>query len=137
MLMVGETEQRARFARALQEAMEARKTSARQLAIRLEIDPRRVARWLQEKDLPNLYEAAALAQALRVDESLFREPPEVPPPPPKPYYPIEKYLIGASVEGAVKSGEVEGRRRAQVPSDPVPPVQSPARRLRAAGSGRG
>jgi transcriptional regulator with XRE-family HTH domain len=139
--MVGEAEQRARFSRALQEAMETRRMSARQLSIALQVDPRRIAGWLKAKGLPNLYEAAALASALRVKEDLFRNPPEVPPPPPKPYYPIDKYLVGPAVElvtGAVGEGlvEAEGRsRRPRAAEAPSGPRSTPGRRARAAGRG--
>jgi transcriptional regulator with XRE-family HTH domain len=56
--MLGETEQRERFAYALQRAMGERKVSARQLGKAMGIDARRVARWLNALDLPNLYEAS-------------------------------------------------------------------------------
>jgi transcriptional regulator with XRE-family HTH domain len=126
---MGEADQRARFARALQEAMEARKMSARQLAIRMDIDPRRIAAWLKGRGLPNLYEAALLADKLGVDEDLFRNPPEVPPPPPKPYYPIDRYLLDAAVE----SGTQEGLRRLRTPrrAAPAPRLRQPGRRAHA------
>jgi transcriptional regulator with XRE-family HTH domain len=100
MFVIGEAEQRKRFAYALQKAMAARNMSGRALAASLGVDARRVSRWLQERDLPNLYEAQLLAATLRVDEDLFRNPPEAPDPPPEPYYPLEKYLLGAVDQGA-------------------------------------
>lgn len=100
-LMIGEVEQRHRFAYALHRAMTVRGMSGRQLAKELGLDPRKVTGWLKEKGLPNLYESQALAHALNVNEDLFRNPPEVPAPPPEPYYPIGDYLIGA-VEQATK-----------------------------------
>ncbi len=93
MLMVGEAERRRRFGYALQEALKARGLSERQLALHLEIDARRVARWRTGKDLPNLYETQALVDVLRIDEDLFRNPPEVPE---RPAYPIERYLLDES-----------------------------------------
>jgi transcriptional regulator with XRE-family HTH domain len=90
MLVVGEAERRRRFGYALQEALKARGLSERQLAARLEIDARKVARWRSGKDLPNLYETQALVEALRIDEELFRNPPEVPE---APAYPIDRYLV--------------------------------------------
>src|SRR4029077_9731465 len=93
MLMVGEAERRRRFGYALQEALKARGLSERQLALHLQIDARRVARWRSGKDLPNLYEVQALVATLRVDEALFRNPPEVPEPP---AYPIGRYLLDES-----------------------------------------
>lgn len=132
---MGEAEQQQRFARALQEAMDARGMSARQLAIKLHTDPRKIARYLKAKGLPNLYEAGAIARALRVDEDLFKNPPEVPPPPPKPYYPIEKYLLGGAVDltPAIESGEREGLRRLRSPKPgaAAQPVRSQPRRARA------
>lgn len=92
MLMVGEAERRSRFGYALQEALKARKMSERQLAIALEIDPRKVANWRVGKRLPDLYEIQALVSVLRVDEDLFQNPPEVPKPP---AYPIDRYLLDA------------------------------------------
>jgi transcriptional regulator with XRE-family HTH domain len=131
--MMGEKEQRDRFARALQEAMAARRVSGRQLAKDLGIDPRRVTAWLKAKRLPSLYEAPALAAELRVKEDLFRNPPEVPPDPPKPYYPIERYLLG----GAVASGLEEGRRRlrSRAPSGAGRPARPRAPRPLADGAG--
>lgn len=136
--VMGEAEQRARFARALQEAMDAqepRPMSARALALRLGIDPRRVAGWLKGKALPTVYESMALAAALDVDEDIFRNPPEVPAPPPKPYYPIEKYLLRLRVDRtvAVGSGLGEGVRRlgSRAPRAGGQPPRSPARRARA------
>lgn len=96
-LMVGEAERRRRFGYALQRALEARGLSERQLALRLEIDPRRVARWRMGKDLPDLYETQELVTVLRVSEDLFRNPPEVPEPPP---YPIECYLLEDELSAA-------------------------------------
>jgi len=121
--VVGESEQRNRFAYALREAMAARRMSGRQLSMKLEVDPRKVARWLDGAALPNLYEAAAIAAALRIDERLFREPPEVPPTPPKPYYPIEQYLLEA-----VESGVQEGVRRARAPGRAAPGRRAQSRR---------
>jgi transcriptional regulator with XRE-family HTH domain len=132
---MGEAEQQARFARALQEAMEARGKSTRALAIAMQVDPRRVAAWLKGKSLPNLYEAAVLARALEVDEELFRNPPPVPPPPPKPYYPIDQYLLPrtADVASAVESGQEEGvrRLRSRAPGAGTRPARLPAPRARA------
>ena len=91
--VMGEAEQKDRFSYGLRRAMRERGVSARQLGITLKVDPRKVAGWLRGKTLPNLFESQALAAALRVDEDLFRNPPEVPAPPPEPYYPIERYLL--------------------------------------------
>jgi transcriptional regulator with XRE-family HTH domain len=99
MLMVGEAERRARFGYALQQALTKRKMSERQLAQRLEVDPRRVAGWRIGKKLPDLYETQALAAELRVSEELFRNPPPVPKPQP---YPIERYLLEAIGQGAAE-----------------------------------
>lgn len=102
--VMGEAEQKRRFSYALRRAMDARNVSGRALAKSLDLDPRRITGWLGGKGLPNIYESQALAAALKVDEALFRDPPEVPPPPPEPYYPIEEYLLGSATK--------EGRRRA-------------------------
>jgi transcriptional regulator with XRE-family HTH domain len=121
--MVGEAEQKTRFSYALRRAMVERKMSARATALALKVDQRRVAGWLSGKTLPNLYESQALAHVLKVDEELFRNPPEVPPPPPEPYYPIERYLLEA--------GTAEGRRRATTRLDaqgPGMPALKPERR---------
>lgn len=95
--MIGERERRDRFGYALQRALQARGMSERQLAVQLEVDPRRVASWRTGKNLPDLYETQALVEILRVSEDLFRNPPEVPKPP---EYPIERYLLDAADEGA-------------------------------------
>lgn len=125
--MIGEREQRSRFAFALQRAMRERKMSGRALAKALEVDPRRVTGWLKGRTLPHLYEAQALARALNVDEDLFRDPPEVPPPPPEPYYPIERYLLDAVGQGA-KQGLT---RALPAPAGGAAP-KSPQRQRRAA-----
>lgn len=129
--VMGETEQRARFSYALRRAMQMRNVSARAIAKALEVDPRRIASWLDGKGLPNLYESQALADVLKVDETLFRDPPEVPPPPPEPYYPIEKYLL--------ESAASVGRRRATkrlAEQEQGTHVQTPAPRPRGTGEGR-
>ena len=129
--MVGETEQRERFAYALQQAMDVRKVSARRLGLDLGIDPRTIARWLAGKDLPNLYQAEALVRVLRVREDLFRNPPPVPAPP---AYPIGDYLLGAAeqlVDAAVAAGVAEGQARARRPraaEAPSAPEPSPRQR---------
>jgi transcriptional regulator with XRE-family HTH domain len=97
MRMMGEAERRGRFGYALQEALRARQMSERQLAQRLAVDPRRVARWRTGKGLPDLYETQALVSILRVSEDLFRDPPPVPE---MPAYPIERYLLDAVDQGA-------------------------------------
>lgn len=102
MLMLGETERRERFAYALQRALQARAMSERQLAMKLKVDPRTVAKWRRGRSLPDLYQTLALAEILKVDEGLFRDPPAVPPPPPEPYYPIAEYLLGAIAKGAAR-----------------------------------
>lgn len=99
MLMVGEKERRDRFGYALQQALTARGISERQLAQRLEVDPRQVARWRTGKGLPDLYQTQALVAVLRVSEELFRNPPPVPVPP---AYPIEDYLVEAVERGAAQ-----------------------------------
>ena len=99
MLMVGEAERRDRFGYALQQALIARRMSERQLAQRLEVDPRKVARWRAGKGLPDLYETQALVSVLRVSEELFRNPPPVPRPA---AYPIERYLVDAVGQGAAE-----------------------------------
>lgn len=133
MLMVGEAEERERFAYAMQRAMRERPDlSERQLAKNMGIDPRKVAAWRKGKSLPTLYEAARLAKELRVDEDLFRNPPEVPAQPPEPYYPIEKYLLDkASVEGQNRVA----RRLAG--TEPNAPAQKPERPPRSTATGRG
>lgn len=123
--MVGEKEQRNRFAFALQKAMTERKMSGRALAKALEIDPRKVTGWLKGRTLPNLYESQALAAALQVNEDLFRDPPEVPPPPPEPYYPLERYLLGAVDRGA-RRGLARRIRPVEEPDEPG--EQPPQRR---------
>ena len=133
--VLSEREQKSRFSFALRKAMSLRGTSARALAQKLGIDPRRIAAWLGEKGLPNLYESQALADALGVDEDLFKNPPEVPPLPPEPYYPLEKYVLEAR-----RSGEQEGHRRASTRRDDEDPGSTPpshARPARGSGSGRG
>lgn len=99
MLVIGEAERRDRFGYALQQALTARGMSERQLAQRLGIDARRVARWRTGRGLPDLYETQALVSILRVSEELFRNPPEVPKPP---AYPIERYLLDAVDQGAAE-----------------------------------
>jgi transcriptional regulator with XRE-family HTH domain len=96
MLVLGEAEQRERFAYALQQALAARSMSERQLAMQLEVDPRRIASWRKAKSLPTYYETLALAKILSVSEELFRNPPPVPEPA---YYPIQDYLTGAVDRG--------------------------------------
>lgn len=127
-LMVGEVEQRHRFAYALRRAMMERKMSGRQLAKALGVDPRKVTGWLKEKGLPNLYESQALAVALKVNEELFRNPPEVPPPPPEPYYPIGDYLIGAVDQAAKRASS----RPLPTPGAQSVPVASQSRSRRSA-----
>lgn len=129
---MGEAEHRARFARALREAMDAQtpKMSGRALAKKMDVDPRRITAFLKGKVLPTLYESPRLAAALNVDEDLFRNPPEVPPPPPKPYYPIERYL-----REAVASGVEEGLRRARGPRVPKDPERLPRSRVPRARAG--
>lgn len=56
MLMIGELEQRERFAYALQRALRERRLSERQLAKALEVDPRKVAVWRTGKRLPDIFE---------------------------------------------------------------------------------
>lgn len=123
MLMVGEQERRDRFGYALQQALTARGMSERQLAARLEIDPRQVARWRTGKGLPDLYQTQALVAVLRVSEELFRNPPPVPEPP---AYPIEDYLLDA-----VERGAAAGLSDAPPPApDAAAPVVLPQRRRR-------
>lgn len=104
MLMVGEAERRSRFGYALQRALKARGVSARQLAARLGIDARQVARWRTGKGLPDLYQTQALVSVLRIDEELFRNPPEVPK---APAYPIERYLLPLDPAEVVNEAERE------------------------------
>jgi transcriptional regulator with XRE-family HTH domain len=134
-LMLGEKERRERFAYALQQALRARTMSERELAKRMGIDARRVAKWRSGKGLPDYYEMLALADTLRVKEDLFRNPEPVPPPPPEPHYPIEDYLLEAA-----DSGAAEGHRRATngpTASTPGTPTRMPARRARAVEEGLG
>lgn len=112
MLMVGEQERRDRFGYALQQALTARGMSERELAKRLEVDPRQIARWRAGKGLPDLYQTQALVSALRVSEELFRNPPPVPTPP---AYPIEDYLLDAVERGAA----------AGLSDEPLPPAGEP------------
>lgn len=130
-LMEGEAEQRRRFAFALQKALTAQDVSVRALADAMKIDPRKVTGWLRGRGLPNLFESQALAAALNVDESLFRYPPEVPPAPPEPYYPLEKYLLGAVGEG-VRRGR---RRPLPTPVARDAPARRPAQRRKSGGRG--
>lgn len=130
--VMGEAEQKRRFSYALRRAMLERNVSARALAKTLGIDPRRITSWQNAKGLPNLYESQALAVALKVDESLFRDPPEVPPPPPEPYYPIEKYLQTA---GSMALGRRRATKRL-TPQMPDTPVPTPEPLPRKSGSGR-
>jgi transcriptional regulator with XRE-family HTH domain len=124
--MVGEREQRRRFAFALQKAMHERKMSGRALAKELAVDPRKITGWLKERGLPNLYESQALAAALKVDEDLFRDPPEVPPPPPEPYYPLERYLLDAVNRGVARG---RARRLPAVAASDEPEEQPPQHRV--------
>lgn len=96
-LMLGEQERRDRFGYALSQALAARGMSERELAKRLGVDPRQVARWRSGKGLPDLYLTRAIESALRLSPSLFEKPLPVPKPP---RYPIEDYLLGAVDEGA-------------------------------------
>lgn len=131
--VMGEQEQRHRFSYALRMALEYRKASQRQLAIALDIDPRKVAKWVAGEGLPNLYESQALAGVLQVDEDLFRNPPEPPPPPPP--YPLERYLLETG-----DSGAAEAYRRASTPQVPPArgtPAHSRARSPREAEAGHG
>lgn len=123
--MSGEGDRRLRFGYALQMALRARGMSQRQLAKRLNIDPRRVAAFVQGKAEPTYFEFRQIVETLRVSEALFVDLPEIPP---EPYYPIERYLLET-----VESGAEEGLRRLRSPrhEDPDPPVQSPARPVRA------
>jgi transcriptional regulator with XRE-family HTH domain len=128
--MTGEQEQRDNFAYALREAMDYREVSARALAQRLGLDPRRIAAWREGRALPDIFESQRLAAALGVSEELFRRPPAAPPPPPKPYYPLDRYLVEAA-----DSGAAEGHRRAstpQQPGGPGTPARTPAQRARGA-----
>jgi transcriptional regulator with XRE-family HTH domain len=122
MLMVGEAERRDRFGYALREALAARGMSERQLAQRLEIDPRQVARWRTGKGLPDLYQTQALVAVLRVSEELFRNPPPVPEPP---AYPIEDYLLEA-----VERGVAQGLSDAPPAAPSAPEHAGPPRRSR-------
>lgn len=97
MLMVGEAERRRRFGYALQEALGERKMSARQLALRMGIDARRVSAWISGKSLPDLYQTQEIVALLRVQERLFREPPPVPEPV---IYPIKDYLLDDELSAA-------------------------------------
>lgn len=121
MLMVGEAERRSRFGYALEQALAARGVSARQLAQRLGIDARQVARWRTGKGLPDLYQTQALVSVLRVDEELFRNPPEVPK---APAYPIERYLLPSGDQIADQAADDA------VDEAPAPqrPVATPGRR---------
>lgn len=103
-LMLGETERRIRFGFALQQALDRQGLSERELAKRLGVDARKVASWRKGKTLPDLYMTIALARELRVKESLFRDPPAVPP---RPHYPIEDYLLGA-VDAGTERGLTDG-----------------------------
>lgn len=109
--MLGEEEQRRRFSYALRKSMDARNVSARALGEALGVDARRVAAWREGRALPNLYESQGLATVLRVNEELFRNPPEAPPDPP---YPLADYLLEAA-----DSGAAEAHRRAST-GRPVP-----------------
>lgn len=93
-LMLGEQERRDRFGYALQEALRATGTSERELAKRMGIDPRTIAKWRNGKGLPDYYQTIALAETLGVKEDLFRNPPPVPEPV---TYPIRDYLIRPEV----------------------------------------
>jgi DNA-binding XRE family transcriptional regulator len=97
MLMIGETERRDRFGYALYRAIKRRGLSERQLAQMIQVDARRIAKWRTGKALPNIYETQALAAALRVDEDLFRNPPERPD---EPDYPIDRYLLETARKAA-------------------------------------
>jgi transcriptional regulator with XRE-family HTH domain len=119
MLMVGEKERRDRFGYALQQALTARGISERQLAQRLGVDQRQVARWRTGRGLPDLYQTQALVAVLRVSEDLFRNPPPVPTPP---AYPIEDYLLDAVERGAAQGLSDEAR---DPPDEPELAVQQP------------
>jgi transcriptional regulator with XRE-family HTH domain len=122
--MVGELERRQRFGYALQRALRARSLSERQLAKRMGIDPRKVARWRAGGGLPDYYETLTLAEQLGVDEDLFRNPPPVPP---DPAYPIEDYLLGAVDEGVVRSLLAEPQAEPGPPELSVPPSRRPSK----------
>jgi transcriptional regulator with XRE-family HTH domain len=109
MSMVGDQERRDRFSYALRKVLMARKMSERQLANRLEIDPRKIAAWRSGKSLPDLYQTQDLVRVLRVKEELFRNPLPVPEPE---VYPIEDYLLDA-----VERGGAAGLQ------DPAPPAR--------------
>lgn len=117
-LMLGEEERRRRFGYALQEALRARKLSERQLAMRLQVDPRKVAAWRSGRTLPNIYETLALAVELQVSEALFRDPPPVPEPP---RYPIWDYLLDAADEGAVRGLQATDQDAEDDDEPDVPP----------------
>jgi len=123
MLMVGEQERRDRFGYALREALRKRGMSERQLAQRMEIDPRQVARWRTGKGLPDIYQTQALIAVLRVKEDLFRNPPPVPEPP---AYPIEDYLLEA-VDRGVAQGLSDGPPAAPVDGELAERQQLPRR----------
>ena len=133
MLMVGEKERRDRFGYALREALTARGMSERQLAQKLEVDPRQVARWRTGKGLPDLYQTQAIASVLRVSEELFRNPPPVPEPP---TYPIEDYLlevtdreraVAEQAADVAVDEALERPRSDEVPGDPRPRARSARR----------
>jgi transcriptional regulator with XRE-family HTH domain len=129
-LMEGEKQQRDRFAYALRKALDARDMSERQLAILMGIDARKIAGWRKGRTLPNVFEFQALAEKLAVKEELFKNPPDVPPQPPEPYYPIEHYLLEAVDRGAAdglhrpgparRDGRRRGGRRQPPPSEGQP-----------------
>lgn len=130
MLVLGEAERQRRFSFALRKAIERRGYSIRRLAKLMGIDPRQITRWVDERGLPDLYQAQSLAHHLRVKESLFRNPPEVPPPPPEPYYPLEEYLLGAVDEGVEQglSDEDPADEAGDEPDEPPAPRQRAGRR---------
>lgn len=96
MLVMGEKERRDRFGYALDQALTRRDMSNRQLGTALGIDPRKIAKWRKGDGLPDYYQTQEIAEALRVSEDLFRNPPAVPKPP---AYPLEKYLLDAGAKG--------------------------------------
>lgn len=122
-LMLGEQERRDRFGYALAQALVARAMSERQLAQRLGIDPRQVAKWRNGKGLPDLYITRAIERELRLRPTLFEDPPEVPKPP---RYPIEDYLLGAVDEGTRRGladplpGDEDGDERGEPPQQRRP-----------------
>ncbi len=125
---------RARFGYALRRALQERGMSQRELARRIGADPRHVARMLEGKSLPTIWESRDMAETLGVREGLFLDPPPVPEVPPEPYYPIRDYLVESADPPAPgpapRRGPVRRARRSDATPRVFPDAETLGTRLR-------